>query len=82
MPNDQLTVLQTCGVCGAELGAFTVKKDNMMLISKELIWCPNCQAEQPEVRDLAGRRGSIQKEIETYAENLAADAVAVKGDGP
>ena len=81
MPSDEYTILQSCGVCGAELGTFAVKPDNMMLISKELIWCPGCQADRPEIRELAGRRSSIQKEIETYAENLAVDAAAVKDDG-
>ena len=79
MPANELTILQSCGVCGAERGTFAVKPDNMMLISKELIWCPSCQADRTEVRELAGRRSSIQKEIETYAENLAVDASARKG---
>ena len=81
MPSDELTILQSCGVCGAELGTFAVKPDNMMLISKELMWCPNCQADRPEVRELVGRRSSIQKEIESYAANLAVDAAAVKDHG-
>ena len=76
MPEDELTVVQRCGVCSSELGTFTVKKDNMMLMSKELIWCPACQADRPEVRDLAGRHDSIQKEAETYAENKPADPTA------
>ncbi len=76
MPEDELTIVQSCGVCGSELGTFTVKKDNMMLMSKELIWCPVCQADRPEVRDLAGRHSSIQKEAETYAENKPADPTA------
>ena len=81
MPSDELTILQSCGVCGAELGTFSIKKDNMMLISKELMWCPSCQADRPEVRELVGRRSSIQREIESYAANLAVDAAAVKDHG-
>ena len=81
MPSDELTILQSCGVCGTELGTFSIKKDNMMLISKELMWCPSCQADRPEVRELVGRRNSIQKEIESYAANLAVDAAAVKDHG-
>ena len=30
-----------------------VKKDNMMLSSKALIWCPGCGTECPERRDIA-----------------------------
>jgi hypothetical protein len=76
MPNDELTIVQTCGACGSEVGTFTVKKDNMMLVSKESIWCPVCQADRPEVRDLAGRNASVQKEQETYADNKPADQTA------
>ena len=70
MPGDELTVVQRCGVCGLELGTFTVKKDNMMLMSKETIWCSVCNADQPEVRDLAGRSTAIQEEQASYASNL------------
>ena len=70
MPGDELTVVQKCGVCGSELGTFTVKKDNMMLMSKETIWCSVCNADQPEVRDLAGRSSAIQEEQGSYASNL------------
>ena len=70
MPAEELTVVQKCGVCATELGTFTVKKDNMMLISKETIWCSVCNADQPEVRDLAGRSSAIQEEQGSYASNL------------
>ena len=69
MPENDLTIVQTCGECGSELGTFTVKKDNMMLMSKELVWCPDCEGERPEVRDLAGRRSAIQNEQQSYASN-------------
>ena len=73
MPENEFTIVQTCGVCGSELGDFTVKKDNMMLMSKDLIWCPHCQADRPEIRDVAGRRSAIQAEQQTYAPNEPAD---------
>ena len=82
MPDDELTIVQKCGECGTELGTFGVKKDNMMLISKELIWCPVCQADRPEVRDLAGRRASIQKEIASYASNKAVDSATREKSSP
>ena len=81
MPENELTIVQTCGICGSELGTFTVKKDNMMLMSKELVWCPSCQADRPEVRDLAGRHFAIQKEQQTYAPNEPANSeVRQKGE--
>ncbi len=69
MPADEMTIVQKCAVCASELGTFTVKKDNMMLISKETIWCSVCNADQPEVRDLAGRSAAIQEEQGSYASN-------------
>ena len=40
MPDNDLAITQSCGDCGHEVGSFSVKKDNMMLMSKELVWCP------------------------------------------
>ena len=71
MPDNDLTITQSCGDCGHEVGSFSVKKDNMMLMSKELVWCPECQDEKPEVRDLAGRSSAIQMEQQSYAKNEA-----------
>jgi len=62
MAGDMVTLVKTCGVCKTELESFEVKKENMMLFTKATIWCPHCQAERPEVRDVAGRHDAIQKE--------------------
>ena len=63
MPGDMITVLQLCSHCGAEAGRFEVKWENMMLSSKDEVWCPDCGANRPEVRDVAGRRESIDREV-------------------
>ena len=68
MAGDTITVVQICGVCKSELGTFSVKKDNLMLSSRARNWCPECQASTPEVRDIAGRIASIQKEVESLPE--------------
>ena len=68
MPGEQVTVIQMCGVCRSELGSFTVKKENLMLSSADRIWCPQCEASTPEVRDIAGRLASIQKEVDSLPE--------------
>ena len=68
MAADEITVVQKCGVCSSELGNFTVKKDNMMLSTRETIWCPNCQAKTREMRDLTGRAQSIEREVESLPE--------------
>ncbi len=73
MAEGDMTVVQSCGACGEELGTFDVKKDNMMLITTETIWCPKCQTDTNEVRDLAGRSASIVQEQGSYAANKAVD---------
>ena len=37
-----------------------------MLSSKALIWCPSCEAERPERRDIAERLETIQQEQASY----------------
>ena len=63
---DQVTIVRNCSVCAMEIETMTVKKDNMMLSSKALIWCPGCEAERPERRDIAGRLETIQQEQASY----------------
>ena len=68
MAGETITIVQMCGICKSELGTFEVKKDNMMLSSRERIWCPKCQASTREVRDIAGRLTSIKKEVDSLPE--------------
>ncbi|MBI2936418.1 MAG: hypothetical protein HYY31_06420 [Chloroflexi bacterium] len=70
MAGEEVTILRLCGKCNAELGTFLAKKENMMLVSKELVWCPRCQDKTPEVRDIAGRRAAIEQEAKTYPRNV------------
>ena len=63
---DQVTIVRKCSVCATEVETMTVKKDNMMLSSKALIWCPGCEAEHPERRDIAERLETIQREQDSY----------------
>ena len=73
MPSEEVTIVQMCGRCHDELGTFTVKRDNMMLSSKEQIWCSKCGAYTSEVRDIAGRRASIIRDIESYPKSRPAE---------
>ena len=66
MAVETITILQLCSDCKSEVGSFEVKKENMMLRTKDLVWCFKCNANKPEVRDIAGRSHSIQEERETY----------------
>mgnify|MGYP001184197013 FL=1 len=66
MPIDEVTISRRCSNCGTEIEVVAVKKDNMMLSSKELVSCPKCETEHPEVRDIVGRLESIKTEQESY----------------
>ncbi len=66
MPSNEVTVDQLCGKCGGRIGSFTVKKDNLMLTSREEIWCPHCGENTPEIRDISGRLESIEREQTSY----------------
>ena len=80
MPDQMVTVVQLCGVCKSEVGTFEVKKENLMLDSKDTIWCPHCQAHNPEVREVAGRHAAIQKERESYPKpGTSANSLASTG---
>ena len=70
MPGDMIPVVQICGVCNSELGTFSAKKENLMLSTVDYIWCATCQATMPAVRDIAGRKESAVKEVESYPTSL------------
>ena len=71
LPKPEVTVLRRCGVCHCEIGSYTVKLDNLLLVSREEIWCPDCQASCPELREVAGKRAAVEKETTSYPPNLA-----------
>ena len=73
MPGEEVTILQMCGRCHAEIATFTVKKDNMMLSTQEQIWCSTCGEYTSEIRDIAGRLASIQREVESYPKSRQAE---------
>jgi len=86
MPGDEVTLIQLCGKCNLEVGTFTVKRDNMMLSTTDQVWCPHCEAHTPEIRDVAGRRAAIQKEVDSYPKATQAkslrDAPPLAGPSP
>ncbi len=59
----------------------TVKKDNMMLFTDEQEWCSKCQADRPQVRDVAGRLSTIEAEQESYPKAVAAEPFPGQADG-
>ena len=75
MPNDEVTLVKICGTCQFHIETFSVKKDNMMMFSKETIWCPQCKSDQPEVRDVAGRQESIDQEVNSYPKAVPAEEI-------
>ena len=68
-PIDEVTILRSCSICAAEIETMTVKKDNMMLSSKALVWCPGCGAERPERRDIVDRLETIAQEQASYPQS-------------
>jgi len=72
VPINEVDIVRSCGECGTEIETVTIKKDNMMLSTKERVWCPKCQAERPEVRDVAGRLNSIVNEQQSYPKSVPA----------
>ena len=73
MPIDQVTITRMCAECRTEIETMSVKQDNMRLFSAETVWCPTCNGDKPEVRDIAGRAKSIEDEIGSYPANNAVD---------
>ena len=72
MPIDEVSISRSCGTCGAEIEIVAVKKDNMMLSTTALVWCPACEAECPEVRDIAGRAELVRQEQASYPQSTMA----------
>ncbi len=81
MPNDEVNIVRSCGECGTEIETVSIKKDNMMLTSKAQVWCPKCQAERPEVLDVAGRLESIEKEQQSYPKAVPAEPFSDQSSG-
>ena len=81
MPIDEVTIARRCGHCGYEVEVVKVKKDNMMLSSKELVWCEQCQADRPETRDIAGRLEAIKREQQGYPLSVTVAPVRADRDG-
>ena len=81
MPINEVTVVSCCGECETEIETVTVKKDNMMLSTSELAWCPKCQADRPQVRDVAGRLESIKQEQLSYPKAVPAEPFPGQSSG-
>jgi Zn finger protein HypA/HybF involved in hydrogenase expression len=80
MPIDEVTLVRICGKCRFRIETFSIKKDNMMMFSKETVWCPQCQSDQPEIRDVAGRQESIDQEVNSYPKAVPAKAITPPKD--
>ena len=81
MPINEVDITSSCGECGTEIETVTVKKDNMMLFTKEQAWCSNCQSDRPQVRDVTGRLKSIDEVQHSYPKAVAAEPFPGQADG-
>ena len=66
MPINEVQVIRSCKECNTEIETISVKKDNMRLITEDLTWCPTCNKDTNEGRDIAGRADSIKIEQDSY----------------
>ena len=81
MPINEVEIVSSCVVCGTEFETVTVKKDNMMLTTNEQAWCSKCQADCSQVRDVAGRLDSIEKEQQSYPKAVPAEPFPGQASG-
>ncbi len=78
-PRETITVTQICADCDVEVGTISEKKENLMLSLRDEVWCESCQATVAAIRDISGRRASIEREIESYPRTAELEAVATAG---
>lgn len=69
MPITEVTIVRRCAHCRYQVGVITVKKDNMRLMVTELVWCEQCGADAPELREIAGRDDAVAAEQAAYPAN-------------
>ena len=79
MPITDVEIVSSCAECGTEIENMAVKKDTMMLFTKDLVHCPRCNAERSQVRDVAGRLESIEKEQLSYPKPVPAESFLNNG---
>ena len=79
MPITDVEIVSSCAECGTEIERLAVKKDNMMLFTKDLVHCPRCNANRSQVRDVAGRLESIEKEQRSYPKPAPAESFLNSG---
>ena len=53
----------------------------MMLFTDDHAWCPECQVDRPQVRDVAGRLESIESEQGSYPKAVPAEPFPGQADG-
>ena len=81
MPANEVEIVSSCAECGTVIETVMVKKDNMMLTTSEQAWCSKCQADRPQVRDVAGRLKSIEEEQQSYPKAVPAEPFPGQADG-
>lgn len=76
MPITDVTIIRRCAVCFAEFGTMTVKKDNMRLMTNDMVWCDYCGTETRETRDIAEREETVVAEQASYPGNPPVEDVS------
>jgi hypothetical protein len=67
MAGDEIEINIFCAKteCRSKIETVSVKKENMMLTSSEKIFCPSCNEEVTEYREITGRNESKEEELNT-----------------
>ncbi|MBS96710.1 MAG: hypothetical protein FI695_05185 [SAR202 cluster bacterium] len=67
MAGDEIEINIFCSKneCRAKIETISVKKENMMLTSSETIFCPSCNQDVTEYREITGRNESREEELDT-----------------
>ena len=79
MPITDVEIVSSCAECGTEIERVAVKKDNMMLFTKDLLHCPQCNVDRSQGRDVAGRLESIEREQLSYPKPAPAQSFVNNG---
>tara|TARA_B110000263_G_scaffold152617_1_gene132483 strand:+ start:743 stop:970 length:228 start_codon:yes stop_codon:yes gene_type:complete len=65
MAGDEIEINIFCSKteCNAKIDTVSVKKENMMLTSTAMVFCPTCNEEVTEFREVTGRKESRDDEF-------------------
>ena len=61
----EINIFCSTNGCKTKIDTVSVKKENMMLTSSETIFCPTCNEDVMEYREITGRKEAKEEELNT-----------------